>query len=229
MSLSEEAYERLKTIGEATELGSGFKIAMRDLEIRGAGNLLGESQSGHIAAVGYDLYVQMESEAVAELKGEKPKEPAEIKLDVPLDANLPKDYVSKEELRLEAYRRLALVTTPAEVADIRAEWEDRYGPVPPEAEALLSVAALRAECHRTGVREVVVTGNRTGPGNQARITPLTLRTSATVRLRRLARSAVYKEESRQLVVPLAKGVEPAAALVALLRELVPDDVTSVAS
>jgi transcription-repair coupling factor (superfamily II helicase) len=148
---------------------------------------------------------------------------------VPLDANLPKDYVSKEELRLEAYRRLALVTTPAEVADIRAEWEDRYGPVPPEAEALLSVAALRAECHRTGVREVVVTANRTGPGNQARITPLALRTSATVRLRRLARSAVYKEESRQLVVPLAKGVEPAAALVALLRELVPDDVTSVAS
>ena len=227
--LSEEAYERLKTIGEATELGSGFKIAMRDLEIRGAGNLLGESQSGHIAAVGYDLYVQMVSEAVAELKGERPREPAEIKLDLPLDANLPKDYVSKEELRLEAYRRLALVTTPAEVGDIRAEWEDRYGPVPPEAEALLAVADLRAECHRTGVREVVVTANRTGPGHQARITPLALRTSATVRLRRLARSAIYKEESRQLVVPLAKGVDPAAALVTLLRALVPEELASVAS
>ena len=227
--LSEEAYERLKTIGEATELGSGFKIAMRDLEIRGAGNLLGESQSGHIAAVGYDLYVQMVSEAVAELKGEKPHEPAEIKLDLPVDANLPKDYVSKEELRLEAYRRLALVTSPAEVADIRAEWEDRYGPVPPEAEALLAVADLRAECHRTGVRAVVVTANRTAPGHQARITPLALRTSATVRLRRLARSAIYKEEIQQLVVPLAKGVDPAAALVTLLRELVPEEVASVAS
>ena len=106
--LSEEAYERLRTIGEATELGSGFKIAMRDLEIRGAGNLLGTGQSGHIAAVGYDLYCQMVSEAVAELKGEPVREPAEIKLDLPLDAHLPREYVTKEELRLEAYRRLAV-------------------------------------------------------------------------------------------------------------------------
>ena len=129
-SLTEEAYERLKTIGEATELGSGFKIAMRDLEIRGAGNLLGTGQSGHIAAVGYDLYCQMVTEAVAELKGEEVREPAEIKLELPLDANLPPAYVGKEELRLEAYRRLAAVTTEAEVDDIAAEWVDRFGPVP---------------------------------------------------------------------------------------------------
>jgi transcription-repair coupling factor (superfamily II helicase) len=109
--LTEEAYERLRTIGEATELGSGFKIAMRDLEIRGAGNLLGEDQSGHIAAVGYDLYCQMVTEAVAEMKGEEVREPAEVKLDVPVDAHLPVDYVAGEELRLEAYRRLAMVTT----------------------------------------------------------------------------------------------------------------------
>src|SRR6185295_19189391 len=94
-SLSEEAYERLKTIGEATELGSGFKIAMRDLEIRGAGTLLGTGQTGHIAAVGYDLYCQMVTEAVSELKGEPIRESAEIKLDLPLDANLPPDYVAK--------------------------------------------------------------------------------------------------------------------------------------
>src|SRR5204862_2937863 len=100
-SLTEEAYERLRTIGEHTELGSGFKIAMRDLEIRGAGNLLGADQTGHIAAVGYDLYCQMVTEAVAELKGEEIKPPAEVKLELPLDANLPKDYVAKEELRLE--------------------------------------------------------------------------------------------------------------------------------
>src|SRR6185436_19882180 len=119
--LSEEAYERLKTIGEQTELGSGFKIAMRDLEIRGAGNLLGTGQSGHIAAVGYDLYVQMVNETMAELKGEPLREPVEIKLDLPLDAHLPKEYVAKEELRLEAYRRLASVTTEGQVDDIRAE------------------------------------------------------------------------------------------------------------
>src|SRR5256714_9128910 len=116
-SLSEEAYERLRTIGEHTELGSGFRIAMRDLEIRGAGNLLGADQSGHIAAVGYDLYVQMVSEAVAELKGETPKEPAEVRLDLPVDAHLPRDYVAREELRLEAYRRLAAVTSEEEVDD----------------------------------------------------------------------------------------------------------------
>ena len=123
--LTEEAYERLKTIGEATELGSGFKIAMRDLEIRGAGNLLGQAQSGHIASVGYDLYCQMVTEAVSEMKGIPVKQPAEIKLDVPSDAFLPADYVTKEELRLEAYRRLAGVTTHAEVDDIRTECEDR--------------------------------------------------------------------------------------------------------
>jgi transcription-repair coupling factor (superfamily II helicase) len=222
-ALTEEAYERLKTVGEATELGSGFKIAMRDLEIRGAGNLLGESQSGHIAAVGYDLYVQMVSEAVAELKGERPREPAEVKLELPLDAHLPTTYVGKEELRLEAYRRLAVVATQAEVEDIRAEWLDRYGPLPAAAEALLAVATLRAECVRTGVREVSVVRSRTGTGWTARLTPLVLRASAAVRLRRLARDAVHKEDLRQLVVPLAKGADAAGALTTLLRELVPDE------
>jgi transcription-repair coupling factor (superfamily II helicase) len=228
-ALSEDAYERLKTIGEATELGSGFKIAMRDLEIRGAGNLLGESQSGHIAAVGYDLYVQMISEAVAELKGETLREPAEIKLDLPLDAHLPADYVAKEEQRLEAYRRLATVEAPAQVQDIRAEWEDRYGPVPEPAEALLRVARLRAECVRVGAREVVVTPNRTRPGWQARISPIALRSSAAIRLRRLSRDAIYKEELGHLVVPIAKGNDVAEALVTLLAELVPAEAPSLAS
>jgi transcription-repair coupling factor (superfamily II helicase) len=215
-SLTEDAYERLRTIGESTELGSGFKIAMRDLEIRGAGNLLGEDQSGHIAAVGYDLYCQMVTEAVAELKGEEVRAPAEVKLDVPVDAHLPKDYVTKEELRLEAYRRLANVTMRAEVDDIRAEWEDRYGPVPAPAERLLTIGLLRAECHRTGVRDVSITGN------QARLAPLRLRASEVMRLRRLARDAIYKEDAGQLVVPLRRGEDPAARLVALLTELVPD-------
>ncbi len=170
-SLSEDAYERLRTIGESTELGSGFKIAMRDLEMRGAGNLLGTGQSGHIAAVGYDLYCQMVTEAVAELKGEEVREPAEVKLDLPFDANLPAEYVPKEELRLEAYRRLASVTDPDQVGDIRAEWEDRYGPVPPAAAALLDVACLRAVCQRVGVTDVVVTRNQafSGPAHVAKL------------------------------------------------------------
>ncbi len=214
-TLTEEAYERLRTIGESTELGSGFRIAMRDLEIRGAGNLLGEAQSGHIAAVGYDLYCQMVTEAVAEMKGEPVREPAEIKLDVPTDAYLPADYVAKEELRLEAYRRLAAVTTDAEVDDIRAEWEDRFGPVPPPAEALLAVGRLRAECHRLGLRDLSIASN------QARLAPIALKLSETMRLKRLAREAIYKEDQRQLVVPVGRGADPATFLVGFLRELIP--------
>ncbi len=214
-TLSEDAYERLRTIGESTELGSGFKIAMRDLEIRGAGNLLGEAQSGHIAAVGYDLYCQMVTEAVAEMKGEEVSEPAEIKLDVPSDAYLPADYVTKEELRLEAYRRLAAVTQQSEVDDIRAEWEDRYGPVPPPAEALLTIGVLRAECHRLGVNDVTIVSN------QARLAPIALKTSESLRLRRLARDAVVKEDLKQLIVPLPRGRDVASFLVGFLRELVP--------
>jgi transcription-repair coupling factor (superfamily II helicase) len=222
--LSEEAYERLRTIGEHTELGSGFKIAMRDLEIRGAGNLLGGDQSGHIAAVGYDLYVQMVSEAVAELKGETPKEPAEIKLDLPVTANLPPDYVAREDLRLEAYRRLATVTTHGEVEDIEAEWLDRYGPLPDPARALLRIAHLRAECSRLGIKEVAVvksSAGLSGGGFTARLSPLELKTSQRVRLGRLAPKAVYKEEIGQLVLPIGRSSDPSEFLAVLLAELAP--------
>ena len=221
--LSEEAYERLKTIGEHTELGSGFKIAMRDLEIRGAGNLLGGDQSGHIAAVGYDLYVQMVSEAVAELKGEPLREPAEIKLDVPVSANLPADYVSREDLRLEAYRRLATVTTQGAVDDIEKEWLDRFGPLPEPARALLRIAQLRAECARVGVRDVTVVaaGAGQGGGYTARLSPLELKFSQTVRLGRLAAKAVYKQDIGQLVVPLSKSTDPVEHISVLLSELFP--------
>ena len=225
MTLSEEAYERLKTIGEATELGSGFRIAMRDLEIRGAGTLLGTGQSGHIAAVGYDLYVSMVNEAVAELKGEPVREPAEVKLDLPLDAHLTADYVPKEELRLEAYRRLSEVVSDSQVDDIRAEWEDRYGPVPVEAERLLDVARLRAEAHRLGVREVNVTKGPAfgGPAWTARVSPLRLKTSQTIRLGRLFKGAVYKEDQELVIFPIPKTPDLAGTLVDLLRQLVPPE------
>jgi len=216
--LTEEAYERLKTIGEATDLGSGFKIAMRDLEIRGAGNLLGQAQSGHIAAVGYDLYCQMVTEAVAEMKGEPIAARSEIKLDVPTDAFLPVDYVSREGLRLEAYRRLADVTSDEQVDDIRAEWEDRYGPLPGPAEALLMIGRLRAECNRLGVVDMQITAH------EARLAPIDLKLSASTRLRRLSKGAIHKEDLRQLVVPIPRGQDAATFLVGFLSELLPIEV-----
>jgi len=216
-TLSEEAYERLRTIGETTDLGSGFKIAMRDLEIRGAGNLLGEAQSGHIAAVGYDLYCQLVTEAVSEMKGEPVRVPAEVKLDVPTDAHLPAEYVGKEESRLEAYRRLAAVTTHAEVDGLRAEWEDRYGPVPPPAEALLMVGRLRAECHRLGLRDLTITSS------QARLGPIELKMSESMRLKRLSKGAIIKDDLRQIVVPVPPRVDATTFLVGLLTELIPAD------
>jgi transcription-repair coupling factor (superfamily II helicase) len=221
--LTEEAYERLRTIGESTDLGSGFKIAMRDLEIRGAGNLLGESQSGHIAAVGYDLYCQMVTEAVSEMKGEpQPAPVADIKLDVPTDAYLPTDYVEKEELRLEAYRRLAGVTSAAEVDDIRTEWEDRYGPLPAPAAALLQVGHLRAECHRLGLNDIQISGSAS-TGGTAKLAPLELKLSETMRLRRISKGAKYKEDLGQLVVPLPRGADASSFLAGFLRDLVPAD------
>ena len=211
--LSHEAYERLRTIGESTELGSGFKIAMRDLEIRGAGNLLGESQSGHIAAVGYDLYCQLVTEAVSEMKGEKPIEVPEVKVDITVDAHLPESYVPSEDLRLEAYRRLATIRTEAELADIESEWRDRFGPLPTPAEALVNVAALRVECIRLGISEIVTNGN------DIRISPIQLKASQTMTLRRLASRAIYKEQPGVITVPITRGANPAIQILDLLRGL----------
>ena len=216
--LSEEAYERLRTIGETTDLGSGFKIAMRDLEIRGAGNLLGEAQSGHIAAVGYDLYCQMVTEAVSEMKGETTVEEPELKVDISIDAHLPNDYVPSEDLRLEAYRKLATVRTATELADIEKEWRDRFGPLPEPAQALMQVATLRVECLRIGITEIVMNGL------DARLSPITLRASQTRTLRRLAPRAVFKETTEVLTVPISRGENPAVALTTMLCELFePDD------
>lgn len=214
--LSEEAYERLKTIGEFTDLGSGFKIAMRDLEIRGAGNLLGGEQSGHIAAVGFDLYCQMVTEAMGELTGHEIEPPRDVTIDIPLDANLPREYVARDDVRMEAYRRLAAVRDPADVDDIRTEWEDRYGPPPVSAEALLAVARLRAECVRLGIRTLTVSKGF------ARLAPLELPESKRVRLRRLAAGAVAKDTG-EIAIPIPDPRRAAPVLVELLAELIPPD------
>ncbi len=237
--LSEQAYERLRTIGDHTELGSGFKIALRDLHIRGAGNQLGRDQSGHIAAIGYDLYVQMVSEAVADLKGEARPEPIEVSVDVPDAAFLPPDYVEAEDARLEAYRRLASARSAAEIADVAAEWSDRFGPYPAPATALLDVARLRVECLRLGITDLAVSAGRGGIGAgpsgkgrvwQVKLSPITLPASAEVRLRRLAPGGTYHADLHRLLVPLqtADAGDPVAPLlVDLLSELVPAAVADV--
>jgi transcription-repair coupling factor (superfamily II helicase) len=235
--LSEQAYERLRTIGDHNELGSGFKIALRDLQIRGAGNLLGRDQSGHIAAIGYDLYVQMVSEAVSELKGEARPRPVELSLDLPDAAHLPVSYVAAEDVRLEAYRRLASVQTEAEINDVRSEWEDRFGPLPAPAQALLDVARLRVECLRLGITDVAVAlprpgmssgvrAGRGGPRATVKLSPISLPASAEVRLHRLAPGATYQPDLHRLLLPMAlpaQGSEFAPDLVALLGQLIPGD------
>jgi len=216
-ALSEEAYERLKTIGEFTDLGSGFKIAMRDLEIRGAGNLLGAEQSGHIAAVGFDLYVEMVTEAVGELTGEVREVPAEVQIDVPVTAHLPRDYIARDDVRMEAYRRLAAVTTLADVDDVRAEWEDRYGPPPEPAGALLDVARLRATSLRLGIRAIAV------QKGVARLDGLHLRKSQEARLQRLvARTQILPDA---VVVPAqpSRDLTITQALLRLLDEIAPPE------
>jgi transcription-repair coupling factor (superfamily II helicase) len=222
--LTEEAYERLKTLGEFTDLGSGFKIAMRDLEIRGAGNLLGGEQSGHIAAVGFDLYCQMVTEAVSELTGEEPPPPPpEISIDVPVTASIPRDYIARDDLRMEAYRRLAAVMHRDDVEDVAAEWADRYGPPPPPAAALLAVARVRAECVRLGMRDVAV------QKGSVRLFPLVLRESQKLRLKRLAPKALVKSND-EIVLPLftqrpvgskQDGLTVVEGLLTMLAELVP--------
>lgn len=155
--LSETAFERLRCIGDNTALGSGFKIAMRDLEIRGAGSLLGHRQSGHVAAVGYDLYVQLVAEAVAEAKGVQLPTSRAVVLPRLGHAYLPESYIVAEDQRLEAYRRLTGSRSVDELHDVADEWRDRYGVVPPEAEELLRVMELRAACVEYGIDEVTTT------------------------------------------------------------------------
>jgi transcription-repair coupling factor (superfamily II helicase) len=198
--LTETAYDRLSTIAQNTDLGSGMAVAMKDLEIRGAGNLLGGEQSGHIAGVGFDLYVRMVGEAVRDFRegrsaDDDTLEPTEIKVELPVDAHLPHDYVPSERLRLEAYRRLAEAGTHDDVDAVRAELRDRYGPPPVPVENLLSVAAFRVDVRHYGVRDVGIAGS------QVRFAPLELRESQQLRLARLFKGAVVKTATRQVLVP----------------------------
>src|SRR5699024_8035246 len=192
--LTETAHERLRTIAAHTDLGAGMQVAMKDLEIRGAGNLLGGEQSGHIAGVGFDLYVRMVSEAVAQARGEESQEPTELKLELPIDAHIPHDYIGHERLRLEAYAKLAHVTAPEELQEIHAELVDRYGPVPEPVERLFAVARVRVKARTAGLTDI------TGQGKYIRFAPVELPESAQVRLKRIYPGTVLKPAVRTILV-----------------------------
>ncbi|HSL10472.1 MAG TPA: transcription-repair coupling factor [Actinomycetota bacterium] len=152
--MTEEAHARLATIAKHQDLGSGFHIALRDLEIRGAGNLLGAEQSGHIASVGFDAYARILQESVRELQGEEIEPEQELRIDLPVKAFVPPGWVAQEALRLELYRRISLAPDHDALAEIRAETVDRYGGLPPQVETLFAIASLRITAARLGVREV---------------------------------------------------------------------------
>jgi transcription-repair coupling factor (superfamily II helicase) len=192
--LTEEAHDRLATIAQHSELGAGMHVAMKDLEIRGAGNLLGGEQSGHIAAVGFDLYVRLVGEAVAEFKGTGGEEQLEVKVELPIDAHLPHEYVPGERLRLEAYRRIASAYTDAEIDAVRAELRDRYGEPPEAVDNLLAVASFRAFARGFGIAEVAA------QGKFVRFTPLELRESQALRLKRLHPGSVVKPATNTVLV-----------------------------
>jgi transcription-repair coupling factor (superfamily II helicase) len=211
--LSEIAYERLKTIGESTDLGSGYKIARRDLELRGAGSLLGEQQSGRIAAVGYDLYCQMVSESVADMKGEEPQRPLDLKIDLLVDAYLPHEYIDSEELRLDAYRKLALVVDDEGLESLRDEWVDRFGPLPSAAEALLRIGRLRVLCHRAGLSRVVV------QDQAVRLYPVNIDKSGERRVEAVVSTSSYEREPRTLRLDVPRGEGAVEFLIRVLPEI----------
>ncbi|GAB3922714.1 transcription-repair coupling factor [Microlunatus endophyticus] len=193
--LTETAHDRLATIAAHTDLGAGMAVAMKDLEIRGAGNLLGGQQSGHIADVGFDLYVRLVGEAVAEYRGDQPEAEPEVKIELPIDAHLPTDYVESERLRLEMYKRIAEVRSSEDIDAVRAELTDRYGAPGAEVENLLSVAAFRILARKAALSDVVA------QGNFIRFSPVDLPDSKQLRLKRLYPGSVIKEKAGLMLVP----------------------------
>ena len=226
--LTETALERLRTIAANTDLGAGMQVAMKDLEIRGAGNLLGGEQSGHIAGVGFDLYVRMVAEAVTAYKkalktgdgdgggdgGAGAEIDEDLRIELPVDATIPEDYVPHERLRLEAYTKFAAARSDADVDDMLDELADRYGAVPEPVRRLAALARLRALAARLGVREIVA------QGKSVRLSPVELAESGRLRLTRLYPGTTLKPATRTIVVPAPGAARMGAGPVegeALLR------------
>ena len=193
--LTQTAHDRLETIAAHTDLGSGMAVAMKDLEIRGAGNLLGGEQSGHIANIGFDLYVRMVGEALAAVRGEREEEVPEVRIELPVNAHLPHDYVPDERLRLMAYTTLAEAAGDDAVDEFVAEMTDRYGPLPEPVKILVEVARLRLLARTAGVTDIVMAGKN------VRMAPVHLPESRTLRLSRLYPGSIYKAASGTMLIP----------------------------
>jgi transcription-repair coupling factor (superfamily II helicase) len=203
--LGEVAQDRLETIAANTELGSGMQVALKDLEIRGAGNLLGGEQSGHIAGVGFDLYLRMIGEAVATFRGDVAEGQTELRLELPVDARIPEEYLESERLRLEAYQKLSTAAAPASADDaidaVAEELTDRYGDLPDAVQNLVAISRLRRAAIKAGLSEVVAVG-----GN-LRVAPAELPDSKQLRLKRLYPGAREFRAAKALSIPLPQGTD----------------------
>lgn len=218
--LSETAADRLETIAVNNDLGSGMQVALKDLEIRGAGNMLGAEQAGHIAGVGFDLYLRMIGEAVATFRGEDTETTTELRLELPVDARIPESYIDSERLRLEAYQKLSAAASATAKPDaidlVIEEMRDRYGEPPAEVDGLIAVARLRRRAARVDLADVVAMGPN------LRIAPAHLADSMRVRLQRLYPKAKLVSNGDALVVPLPTAGGDAvedAALIAWVAQL----------
>ncbi|OIH94101.1 transcription-repair coupling factor [Curtobacterium sp. MCBA15_001] len=200
--LSETAQDRLETIAANNELGAGMQVAMKDLEIRGAGNLLGGEQSGHIAGVGFDLYLRMIGEAVSQFRGDVAEGQTELRLEIPVDAHIPEDYVESERLRLEAYQKLSAASAPTAQPDAIAmvldELTDRYGTPPQPVQTLVEVSRLRRMAQQVGLSDVVVMGSN------LRVAGKELADSSQVRLKRMFPGAKWFPQQNASSIPMPR-------------------------
>jgi transcription-repair coupling factor (superfamily II helicase) len=192
--LTPEARARLATLADHTELGAGFAIAMRDLEIRGAGDLLGSEQSGHVAALGFELYVEMLHEAVAELSGQRRLAARPVRVDARIDAYVPAGYIAAEALKIDLHRRIALTETEDELHELRVATEDRYGPLPEPVENLFSIQEAKLKLARLGADYLVFRGGRASVG------PVVLGSGELRELRSTVETAVYSTGNREVTL-----------------------------
>jgi transcription-repair coupling factor (superfamily II helicase) len=192
--LSPEARARLATLADHTELGAGFAIAMRDLEIRGAGDLLGAEQSGHVAALGFELYVEMLHEAVAELSGQRRLAARPVRIDARIDAYVPAGYIAAEALKIDLHRRIALTDSEDELHELRFATQDRYGPLPEPVENLFAIQEAKLKLARLGADYLVFRGGR------ASIGPVVLGSGELRELRSLVETAVYTSANREVTL-----------------------------
>jgi transcription-repair coupling factor (superfamily II helicase) len=213
--LSPEAARRLRAIEEFSQMGAGFALAMRDLELRGAGNILGTQQSGHIAMVGYEMYCALLERAVRQLKKLAPRESVDVNIDLPGEAYLPRDYVPDMRSKIDLYRRLARLTTEATVNDFASELSDRFGPLPPVVAHLLELARLRIWAHSWGVHEIRLEDRFAVLHYTSREKMQRLVKRSQTRLRVADASSAY--------LPLVGGMQDAAAIFADVKSLLRPD------